>query len=35
MRQALAAAYPPGSSWLRRVVGPVIDPWTYARALHL
>ncbi len=35
MRQALAMAYPPGTSALRRIVGPVIDPWTYARALHL
>lgn len=35
MREALARAYPPGHSWLRRVIDPVIDPWTYVRAAHL
>jgi DNA-binding CsgD family transcriptional regulator len=35
MREAMSKAYPPGSSFVRRVLGPVIDPLTYARAAHL
>lgn len=35
MREAMSRAYPPNSSLLRRVFGPIINPWTYARAAHL